>query len=70
MPRIIVRPVLATLALHALLIYMMTANWEFGEREVVKVKPAPKAINARLVDASELRPAPKPKPKPPLIGHK
>ena len=64
MPRIVVRPALATVVIHALLLYLLTANWNFDNREVVRVKPAPKVINARLVDASEFRPKPKPKPKP------
>jgi colicin import membrane protein len=64
MPRIIVRPTLATLAIHALLLYLLTANWSFDDKEVVRVKPVPKVINARLVDASEFKPRPKPKPRP------
>ena len=63
-PRIVLRPALATVALHALLLYILTANWSGPEREVVRVKPVPKVINARLVDISEFRPKPKPKPKP------
>jgi len=61
-PRIILRPILATLALHGLLLFMLTVNWAPAEREVLRVKPAPKVINARLVDVSEFRPKPKPKP--------
>ena len=61
-PRIILRPALATLALHGLLLYFLTANWSVTERETIQFKPAPKVINARLVDASELRPKPQPKP--------
>ncbi|RLQ20330.1 TonB family protein [Seongchinamella sediminis] len=63
MPRIIVRPALASLALHALILAAMTVNWVSHEPEVVKVKPAPTVINARLVDVSEFQPKPKPKPK-------
>lgn len=63
-PRIILRPALATLALHGLMLYFLTANWSGPEREVIQFKPAPKVINARLVDASEFRPKPKPQPKP------
>jgi len=62
-PRIVVRPVLATVLLHALIIYLMTVNWSESDREIVRTKPAPKVINARLVDVSEIRPKPKPKPK-------
>ena len=63
MPRIIVRPALASLALHALILAAMTFNWVSSEPDVVKVKPVPKVINARLVDVSEFQPKPKPKPK-------
>ena len=63
-PRIILRPVLATVLMHAALIYFLTVNWGGVEQNVVKVKPAPKVINARLVDVSEFQPKPKPKPKP------
>ena len=65
MPRIILRPALVTLLIHGLLLYLLTANWEATEREIIRAKPAPNVINARLVDISEiskLKPAP-PKPK-------
>ncbi len=63
-PRIVLRPALATVVLHALLIYVLTANFGTAEREVVRVKPTPKAVNARLVDISEFqKPKPQPKPK-------
>ncbi|MCB1678972.1 MAG: cell envelope integrity protein TolA [Halioglobus sp.] len=62
-PRIVVRPALATVLLHAAVLYLLTANWLDSGREVVTVKPAPQVINARLVDASELKPKPKPEPK-------
>ena len=62
-PRIIVRPALVSLTLHALLLAAMTMNWASSESEVLKVKPAPKVINARLVDVSEFQPKPKPKPR-------
>ena len=71
MPRIVVRPALATVLLHGLLIYLLTANWSSMERERIRVKPAPlNVVNARLVDAAELQakpkpPPPKPKPEPP-----
>ena len=66
MPRIVLRPALATLFLHGLLIYVLTANWTNTEREVIRVKPVPNLINARLVDVSELKAQPKPKtPAPP-----
>jgi colicin import membrane protein len=67
-PRIVVRPALASVLLHGLILAMVTVNWfDDASREVIKVKPAPKVINARLVDVSEFRPTPKPKavaPKP------
>ena len=62
-PRIILRPALASLVLHVILVAALTVNWVSSEPEVVKVKPAPKVINARLVDVSEFQPKPKPKPK-------
>ncbi len=61
-PRIVLRPALATLFLHGLLLYVLTANWTNTEREIIKVKPLPNLINARLVDVSELKAQPKPKP--------
>ncbi len=61
-PRIVVRPVLATLVLHGLMLYFLTANWAGSEVEVTRVKPAPRVINARLVDVSDFKPKPKPKP--------
>ncbi len=67
-PRIILRPILATLLLHGLMIYLMTVNWASSDREVTRVKPAPKFINARLVDISEFQPSKpvaKPEKKPP-----
>lgn len=65
-PRIVVRPALATLLLHGLLVFFMTANWASTERERIKAKPMPNLVNARLVDVSDLQPkreAPKPPPK-------
>ena len=62
-PRIIFRPVLATLVLHGLMLYFLTANWAGSEVEVTRVKPVPRVINARLVDVSDFKPKPKPKPK-------
>ena len=74
MPRIVLRPVLVTLLIHGLLLYFLTANWDSGERDIIRVKPAPNVINARLVDVSEIslpdvapsKPkAPEPKAEPP-----
>jgi colicin import membrane protein len=60
----VVRPALASIALHALLLAAMTMNWAGMEEETITVKPAaPKVINARLVDVSEFqKPQPKPRP--------
>ena len=66
MPRIVVRPALATLLLHGLLIFLLTANWTSMERERIKVKPLPNLVNARLVDISDLQPKP-PEPKKPEV---
>jgi len=63
-PHIVVRPALATIALHALLLLALVAKWPGSEQKVIQARITPKAINARLVDASELRPKPKPKPAP------
>ena len=73
MPRIILRPALVTLLIHGLLLYLLTANWETTEREIIRAKPAPNVINARLVDISEIskpkavtvKPKSKPKATPP-----
>lgn len=79
--RIILRPILATVALHGLMIVMLTSNWSgLDEQRTIKARVIPKVINARLVDASDLKPKkvtqsvakprakprvkPKPKPKP------
>ena len=62
MPRIILRPALVTLLIHGFLLYLLTANWETTEREIIRAKPAPNVINARLVDISEIF---KPKAAPP-----
>lgn len=75
-PRIILRPALATVLLHAIVIFLLTANWSSSEERLLKPKPMPKVINATLVDVSEIqskpepelktapKPAPKPEPKP------
>lgn len=62
-PHIIVRPILATLALHALMLFMLTTNWSgIEEQRTIKPRVAPKVIRARLVDASELKPKKAAKP--------
>jgi outer membrane biosynthesis protein TonB len=45
------------------LVIALTANWVDSTSKVITVKPA-KVINARLVDASDLKPKPKAAPKP------
>ncbi len=64
LPRIVVRPALATVALHGLVLVMLTANWDGFEQKVITPKIIPKTIDARLVDVSELPAAPEPAPKP------
>ena len=62
-PRIIVRPALASITLHALLLGFLVFNWAgMAQTESVKITPTPKVINPRLVDVSEFQPKPKPKP--------
>jgi colicin import membrane protein len=61
MPRIVVRPALATLLIHGLLVVLLTANWASMDRERIKVKPLPNLVNARLVDVSDLKPKPQKK---------
>lgn len=66
-PTIVWWPLLATVALHATILYVLTANWVIDSRQtIVATKVIPKVINARLVDAEDLRPQKvnKPKPKP------
>lgn len=67
-PRIILRPLLVTLALHGLMLAALTFNWSTMEQKTIVVKPTPKVINARLVDVSEFRPKPKPKPRPKAVN--
>jgi TonB family protein len=63
LPRIILRPILATLALHGLMLFMLTANWSSTEEQrIIKPRVTPKVIHARLVDASELKPKKAAKP--------
>ncbi|MEM8563703.1 MAG: cell envelope integrity protein TolA [Pseudomonadota bacterium] len=62
-PRIIVRPALATLSLHGLILAVLLFNWDGFNSETKVVKPSPRVINASLVAASELKPEPAPAPK-------
>nr|WP_241263316.1 energy transducer TonB [Parahaliea mediterranea] len=60
------------MALHGLVVYLLTANWSSFEEKTITPQVIPKAIDARLVDVSEIlpepepvkKPAPQPKPKP------
>lgn len=61
-PRIVVRPLLVTLLLHGLMFAALMLNLAPPKAEITRVKPAPKVINARLVDVSEFQPKPKPRP--------
>jgi TonB family protein len=56
LPRIVLRPALASLLLHGLVLAMLIVNWSDSSTKVVQFKPAPRVINARLVDASEFKP--------------
>jgi colicin import membrane protein len=60
---IIWRPLIITLLLHVLLLYVLTLN--LSSQQAVSVKPrlAPRYIEARLVTAESLMPKPKPKPR-------
>ncbi|MFT6050789.1 MAG: colicin import membrane protein [Halioglobus sp.] len=67
-PTIVGWPLLATVALHGAILYILTANWLSDSADtIVATKVIPKVINARLVDAADLRPKkvnkPKPRPK-------
>ena len=55
-------PLLATIALHGLMLYVITANWTSTEDKVITPKVIPQIVNAKLVDIEEFRPKPKPKP--------
>jgi colicin import membrane protein len=76
---IVWRPALVTVVLHALLLYVLTANWMPSQETFVVPKKTPRYIDAKLVDAAQLKPkkkkpvakktvatkpAAKPKPKP------
>lgn len=63
-PRIVVRPALASLFLHALLLVFLTSNWAgMSEPKTIEARVIPpQVINARLVDVSEIRSKPKPQP--------
>ncbi|MBK6739067.1 MAG: hypothetical protein IPG64_14890 [Haliea sp.] len=65
MPRIVVRPALAALLIHGLLVVLLTVPWDPMDRERIKVKPLPNLVNARLVDVSDLKANPEKRRKPP-----
>ena len=58
------QPLAVTLSLHAALLLALTMNWTSRSEVVVKPRPAPRFVEARLVDARSLQPKPKPKPRP------
>jgi TonB family protein len=65
------RPAAASVCLHAMLLVALTMNWVNREQIVVQPKIQPRHIEARLIDAADLKPKPrkkpvaaKPKPKP------
>ncbi|MFN2288223.1 MAG: cell envelope integrity protein TolA [Chromatocurvus sp.] len=61
-------PAVATLCLHALVIFMLLARWESSDndRVIQASRITPEIINAKLVSIDEFRPKPAPKstPKP------
>jgi colicin import membrane protein len=60
---IIWRPLIITLLLHVLLLYVLTLNLSSQSEVSVKPRLAPRYIEARLVTAESLMPKPKPKPR-------
>ncbi len=61
-PNIVVRPLVVTLALHAAVIFAMTAHWESEPDVTITPKKVTRVIDATLIDAEALKPKPKPKP--------
>jgi colicin import membrane protein len=61
---IIWRPLIITLLLHVLLLYVLTLNLSSQQEVSVKPRLAPRYIEARLVTAESLKPKPKPRVKP------
>ena len=57
-------PLLGTLALHAVVIYLLTVNWQPQHDVLVQPKQVSRVIDARLIDAEALKPKPKPQPQP------
>jgi TonB family protein len=56
------RPAFASVSLHIVILAVLTANWVDSEPSVATPKIQPKYIEARLIDAADLRPKPKKKP--------
>jgi TonB family protein len=56
-------PAALSLALHALVVVLLTANWASRTESQITPQVKPRAIKARLVDAETLRPKKKPAPK-------
>lgn len=54
------RPLVITLCLHALMVYVLTLNWDSQSEVTVKPRQLPSYIEARLVSADMLKPKPKP----------
>jgi TonB family protein len=61
---IIWRPLIITLLLHVLLLYVLTLNLSSHREVTVEPRMVPRYIQARLVTAESLKPKPKPRAKP------
>jgi TonB family protein len=61
---IIWRPLIITLLLHVLLLYVLTLNLSSHREVTVEPRLVPRYIEARLVTAESLKPKPKPRAKP------
>jgi len=63
-------PLLVTLVLHAVLVYVVAHNWSRVTLDLSQPAQVPKIVNARLVELSQVRPKaaekpPEPAPRPP-----
>ena len=56
-PRIVLRPALASVCLHALLLFMLTANWADSNEEIIGGLNLHPGDQCRLVDASDSNPS-------------
>jgi colicin import membrane protein len=61
---IIWRPLIITLLLHVLLLYVLTLNLSSQQEVSARPRMAPRYIEARLVTAESLKPKPRVKPRP------